>query len=68
MIPQICARVMGPAAVTAHEAGCSLVRVLIRCIFVRVVTELKTCHIYEAVLWTIKAVICNLSGVSNFLP
>jgi hypothetical protein len=35
--------------------------------FVRVVTELKTCHIYEVVLRTIKVVARNLSGISNFI-
>jgi hypothetical protein len=32
----------------------ALVRVLIGCVFVMVVTELKICHIYEVVLQTIK--------------
>jgi hypothetical protein len=45
----------------------ALVRVLIRCVFVRVVTKLETCRIYEAVLWTIKAVTSNISRASNFI-
>jgi hypothetical protein len=36
-------------------------------VFVRVITELKTCHIYEAVLWTIKVAARNLSGALNFI-
>jgi hypothetical protein len=45
----------------------ALVRILIRCVFVMVVTELKTCHIYEPVLLTIKVAVRNLSGASNFI-
>jgi hypothetical protein len=41
----------------------ALVRILIGCVFVRVVTELDIYHIYEAVLLTIKIVARNLSGV-----
>jgi hypothetical protein len=36
-------------------------------VFVRVVTEPKTCRIYEVVLCTIKATTRNLSGTSNFI-
>jgi hypothetical protein len=43
-----------------------LLRVLISCVFVSVVTELKTCHIYKAVLRIIKIAVHNLSGASNF--
>jgi hypothetical protein len=39
----------------------TLVRVLIRHMFVRIVTELKICRICEAVLWTIKIATHNLS-------
>jgi hypothetical protein len=35
-------------------------------VFVRIVTELEICHIYEAILRTIKIAACNLSGASNF--
>jgi hypothetical protein len=53
-IPQICVQAKGPLAVTAHEAGCGLSKSHDRVrVFVRVVTELKTFHIYEAVLRTI---------------
>jgi hypothetical protein len=44
----------------------ALVRVLIGCVFVGVVTESKTCHIYEAILQTIKVAAQNPSEVSNF--
>jgi hypothetical protein len=44
-----------------------LIRVLIECVFIRVVTELKICHIYEAVLRTIKVAVYNLSGALNFI-
>jgi hypothetical protein len=66
-IPQICARTRGPGAATAHEAGCALVRVLIGCVFVRVVIESEICRIYEMILWIIKAATRNLSGTSNFI-
>jgi hypothetical protein len=45
----------------------ALVRVLIRCVFVRVVIELETYHIYEMVLRIIKVAARNLSGISNFI-
>jgi hypothetical protein len=44
----------------------ALVRVLIGCMFDRVVTELETYHIYETDLQTIKVAACNLLGASNF--
>jgi hypothetical protein len=34
---------------------------------VGIVTELKTCHIYELVLLIIKVAARNLSGASNFI-
>jgi hypothetical protein len=55
-IPQIFAR-----------AYAALVRVIIGCVFVRVVTESETCRIYEVILQTIKVVTCNLSETSNFI-
>jgi hypothetical protein len=67
MISQICAWAKDPAAATAHRLDAALVRVLIGCVFVRVVTELKICHIYEGVLRTIKVAARNLSGASNFI-
>jgi hypothetical protein len=36
-------------------------------VFVRVVAELETCYIYEAILRTIKAVTRNLTGALNFI-
>jgi hypothetical protein len=45
----------------------ALVRVHIRCVFVRIITESEICCIYEAVLRTIKVVTCNLSRASNFI-
>jgi hypothetical protein len=39
----------------------ALVRVLIGYMFIKVVTESKTCRIYEAVLQIIKTVTRNLS-------
>jgi hypothetical protein len=44
-----------------------LIRVLIVYVFVKVVIELKTYHIYEVTLQTIKAVTYNLSIASNFI-
>jgi hypothetical protein len=43
------------------------VRVLIGCVFVRVVLESETCHGYQVVLQTIKVATRNLSGPSNSL-
>jgi hypothetical protein len=37
------------------------------CVFVRVVTELVTYHIYDVVLWTIKVAAHNLLVASNFI-
>jgi hypothetical protein len=47
----------------------AFIRVLIGCmvVVVRVAKELEICHIYEAVLWTIKIATYNLSGASNFI-
>jgi hypothetical protein len=45
----------------------ALVRVLIRYVFIRVVAERETCHIYEKVLQTIKIAAHNLSGVQAAL-
>jgi hypothetical protein len=52
-IPQIFTRARGPLAASAHEVGTAQVRVLIGCVFVEIVIESKTCHIYRAVLLTI---------------
>jgi hypothetical protein len=45
----------------------TLVRVLIGCVFIRVVTELETYCIYEVVLRTIKVATRILSSASNFI-
>jgi hypothetical protein len=52
-IPQMFTRARGPLAASAHEVGTTQVRVLIGCVFVEIVIELKTCHICRAVLLTI---------------
>jgi hypothetical protein len=52
-IPQIFTRARGPLAASAHEVGAAQVRVLIRCVFVEIVTESETCHICRVVLLTI---------------
>jgi hypothetical protein len=36
-------------------------------VFVEIVTESKTCHIYKAVLLSIKVVAHNASGASKFI-
>jgi hypothetical protein len=43
------------------RSDAALVRVLTECVFISVVTESKTCCIYEMVLQTIKTVTRNLS-------
>jgi hypothetical protein len=45
----------------------TLVRVSIECVFVLVVLELKICHVYRAVLQTIKVADRNISSASNFI-
>jgi hypothetical protein len=45
----------------------SLVRVLIGCVLVRVVTELNICHVYKSILRTIKVAIHNILWASNFI-
>jgi hypothetical protein len=52
-IPQIFTRARGSLAASAHEVGTAQVRVLIECLFVEIVIESETCHIYRAVLLTI---------------
>jgi hypothetical protein len=42
-------------------------KVLIGCMFMGIVTESETCHIYKAVLQTIKVATHDLSGELNFL-
>jgi hypothetical protein len=52
-IPQVFTRARGPLAASAHEVDTAQVRVLIGCVFVEIVIESETCHIYRAVLLTI---------------
>jgi hypothetical protein len=52
-IPQIFTRVRGPLAASAHEVGTAQLRVMIGCVFVKIVTESKICHICRTVLLTI---------------
>jgi hypothetical protein len=53
--------------VTAIRSDVVLVRVIIGCMFFRVVIESKTYCIYEPVLQAIKAVTHNLTWASNFI-
>jgi hypothetical protein len=41
--------------------------VSIGCMFMRIITELKTCHIYDVVLYTIKVSAHNLLEASKFI-
>jgi hypothetical protein len=52
-IPQMFTRARGPLTASAHEVGAAQVRVLIGCVFVEIITESKTYHIYRAVILTI---------------
>jgi hypothetical protein len=65
MIPQIFIRTGGPITTMTHEAGRNPKIVLVGCVFVEIVTESETCHIYKAVLLTIKVAVCNASGHKN---
>jgi hypothetical protein len=52
--------------VTAHGARRNLkIESRSDLVFVEIVTELKSCHIYKAVLLTIKVATRNASGASN---
>jgi hypothetical protein len=42
--------VRGPLAASAHEVGTTQVRVLIGCVFVKIVIESEICYICRAVL------------------
>jgi hypothetical protein len=44
----------------------TLIRVSIGYAFIGIVTEFETCHIYKAVLQTIKVATRNSFGVTNF--
>jgi hypothetical protein len=45
----------------------TLVRILIGCVLVGVVTESKICRAYKTALQTIKVAVHNSSGASNFI-
>jgi hypothetical protein len=38
---------------------------MIGCVFVEIITESETCHVYKAVLLTIKVAARNSSGTNN---
>jgi hypothetical protein len=61
-IPQIFIRTGGPITATAHEAGRNPKIDLVGCVFVEIVTESETSHVYKAVLVTIKVAARNVSG------
>jgi hypothetical protein len=64
--PQIFTRTRDPITVMVHEAKRSpKIESRLDLMFVEIVTESKTCHIYKMVLLTIKVVVHNASGVSN---
>jgi hypothetical protein len=50
-----------------HEAGCNVKIVSVGCVFVKIITESETCHIYKTVLLTIKVAARNASGTSKFI-
>jgi hypothetical protein len=52
-IPQIFTRASDPLVASAHEVDTAQVRVLIGCVFVEIVIESETYHIYRAVLLAI---------------
>jgi hypothetical protein len=66
-IPQISSQARAQYLRRLMRSDAASVRVLIGCVFVRVVTEPKTYRIYEVILQTIKAITRNLSGASNFI-
>jgi hypothetical protein len=43
-------RIKGPLVATAHEAGCGISKRHDQVLFVKIVTELETCHIYESII------------------
>jgi hypothetical protein len=52
--------------VADYKLDAELVKVLIRCIFISIITELKTYRIYNMVIRSTKTVTRYLSGTSNF--
>jgi hypothetical protein len=67
MITQIYIRIRAAADAGFHKARRGPSKNHDWVVFVRDITELEICHIYEVVLWTIKLVIHNLSGTANFI-
>jgi hypothetical protein len=51
----------GPITATAHEAGRNPKIESVRCVFIEIVRESETYHIYKAVLLTIKVAARNVS-------
>jgi hypothetical protein len=66
MIPQIFIRTGDPITVAAHEVGRNpKIESYSDVCVVEIVTESKTCHMYKAVLLTIKVAAHNASGAPN---
>jgi hypothetical protein len=66
MTQQIFARIRGLITATAHKTGRNpKIESRSDLLFIEIVTESKTCHIYKAVLLTIKVAARNASGASN---
>jgi hypothetical protein len=64
--PQIFVWTRGPITAMAYEAGRNpKIESRSDIVFVEIVTESETCHIYKVVLLTIKVVARNASGASN---
>jgi hypothetical protein len=64
--PQIFVRTKGPITAMTHEAGRNpKIESRSDLVFVKIVTESETYHIYKAVLLTIKVAARNASVTSN---
>jgi hypothetical protein len=64
-IPQIFTQTRGPITVTTHGVEGNPKIVPVRYVFVKIIIESETYHIYKAVLLTIKVAARNASGASN---
>jgi hypothetical protein len=63
---QIFAWTRGPITATAHEAGRNpKIESRSDLVFIEIITESETYHIYKAVLLTIKVAARNASGASD---
>jgi hypothetical protein len=63
---QIFAWTRGPITVTTHEAGRNpKIASRSNLVFIEIITESETYHIYKAVLLTIKVAARNASGASD---